>query len=153
MANFCHECGAAVLGLGRFCAECGAKIGGAESDPGAPRSSDAYADRELVGGLGLGVNLPGDPPSETQQRPGVATPEDAEDWLARGVEAFEAEDLPEARSWFTRAAEIGHAGAMSGLGNIALWFDEDPQEAKRWWKRAAAAGRLRAYINLGRVSQ
>ncbi len=40
---------------------------------------------------------------------------------------------------------------MSGLGNIALWFDEDPQEAKRSVEARPPRAGL-AYINLASLA-
>lgn len=67
-------------------------------------------------------------------------------WLSRSAELEEPEALfllgtlqpPDQReTWFTRASNLGHAGAMAWLGAILSTRGES-DEARSWWLRAAA---------------
>ena len=56
-------------------------------------------------------------------------------------------DPDQARRWYERAAQAGHAGAMYSLGCCSS--DSDPDQAREWWQRAAQAGHAGAMHNLG----
>ena len=61
-------------------------------------------------------------------------------------------DFAEASRWLRRAAEQGHADAMTGLGVIYTYgrgVDVDFAEANRWFRRAAEQGHPLAMYNLG----
>ena len=86
-------------------------------------------------------------------------------------------DPGQARRWYEKAAEAGHADAMINLGALletatrarpaagmrrpprpatpapcSTWgccSDSDPGQARRWYEKAAEAGHAGAMINLG----
>ena len=51
---------------------------------------------------------------------------------------LEDSDPGQARRWYEKAAEAGHATAMFNLGG--LLDDSDPGQARRWYEKAAEAG-------------
>ena len=60
-----------------------------------------------------------------------------------GVLAYEDGDQDTARTWFQRAADLGHADAMYNLGALAEGKgDED--SARTWFRRAADLGHTHA---------
>jgi len=56
-------------------------------------------------------------------------------------------DSNEAKRWYTRAAEAGHAGAQNSLGSM-LQADKRYVEALTWYQRGAAQGNAQATSNL-----
>src|SRR5664279_4099972 len=63
-----------------------------------------------------------------------------------------ARDYGEALRWFRKAAEQGHAGAQSRLGDmysIGRGVRQDYAEALRWYRKAAEQGDVGAEIWLG----
>ena len=73
-----------------------------------------------------------------------------------------AKNLPQAISWYTKAAERGSAEAQDSLGSIYISGDDAKTSAKdrigiprnttlalQWYKKAAAQGYAPAYNNLG----
>jgi len=71
---------------------------------------------------------------------------------ASALEAFQPERLPEAISWYERAAAQDHVGAWTSLGVLALQgegMDRDPVRAADLFRQAAEAGDARAANNLG----
>jgi|GEM_PF-1939405 len=66
----------------------------------------------------------------------------AEAAFARGHEAFQRRDYPEAMSGFRAAADLGHGEAMGGVGVLhafGLGVKADQAEALRWMRNAAVA--------------
>ena len=59
-------------------------------------------------------------------------------------------DLDKARDWFERAADSGHSGAMTALGNLYAQVMQPPDlaTARHWYQRASAAGDRGAMHNL-----
>jgi TPR repeat protein len=65
------------------------------------------------------------------------------------------EDREEARDWYRRAAERGHAHAQMMLGRFlarGLGGEQDIREARAWLERAKAAGVEEAGFDLERLS-
>jgi TPR repeat protein len=56
--------------------------------------------------------------------------------------------LPNARAWWEKAAEAGHAGAMYNLGVLLAtqWEPRDLPSARAWWDKAARARCPRSHI-------
>jgi TPR repeat protein len=59
-------------------------------------------------------------------------------------------DLDVARQWFGRAADAGHTGAMTALGDLYSQSMQPPDlaSARHWYERARAAGDRGAMHNL-----
>ena len=64
----------------------------------------------------------------------------------RGVQP----DLAEARKWLGKAAALGDAPAISGLGSLA-GAAQNYAEARKWYEKAAALGNAEAMNNLGEL--
>jgi uncharacterized protein len=63
-----------------------------------------------------------------------------------------ANDFPEARLWYGRAAELGHVLAAHNVGNMyrdGRGVEVDHEAAARWWVRAASAGDVIPALRLG----
>jgi TPR repeat protein len=59
--------------------------------------------------------------------------------------------LPTALEWYQRAAEFGHAGAMTHLGQLSedgLRVPQDFARARHWYEKAAALGNATSMNNL-----
>jgi TPR repeat protein len=54
----------------------------------------------------------------------------------------------EAETWYRKAADTGHAGAMSNLG-VLLAERGEQAEAETWYRKAADTGHASAMYNLG----
>lgn len=78
---------------------------------------------------------------------------DVEAMVILGVIAVTECDPPDgvrARTWWEKAAEAGHAGAMVNLALLAERSDPpDLSEARRWFERAAKSGEPSAMMRLG----
>jgi hypothetical protein len=63
---------------------------------------------------------------------------------------IEPPDLDVARVWFGRAADAGHTGAMTALGDLNAQLVQPPDlaAARYWYERASAAGDRGAMHNL-----
>jgi TPR repeat protein len=69
-------------------------------------------------------------------------------WLGQGVE----QDIFEAASWITLAAEMNHAGAQNKLGflySLGQGVKQSDFTAFKWWQMAANQGDEVAQFNLG----
>ena len=70
--------------------------------------------------------------------------------LELGEAAFNKEDLPEAISFFTKAANAGYAPAQVRLGEL-LDSSEFDQEAAEWYRKAAEQGDSAGEYRLGHM--
>jgi hypothetical protein len=64
-------------------------------------------------------------------------------------------DTVAARQWLLRAAQSGHLGAMTEVGELLSWGVGGPKDAaggRAWLERAAAAGHEAAHTKLGRMA-
>jgi TPR repeat protein len=72
--------------------------------------------------------------------------------LAKGIAAYEANNLPLAYKEFRASAEEGHAGSQF---NVALMYEQgigvakDEKEAVVWYRKSALQGNSAAQFNLG----
>ncbi len=69
-------------------------------------------------------------------------------WLGQGVE----QDIYEAASWLTLAAEMNHPGAQNKLGflySLGQGVKQSDFQAFKWWQLAANQGDEVAQFNLG----
>lgn len=69
--------------------------------------------------------------------------------LGRGV----AKDMPAARSYYERAARLGHVSAQGNLGTLYFFAEDsalkDQEKAVSWWQEAATNGDARSQYMLG----
>ena len=111
-------------------------------------SSPIEGDFYFAGAGGVAPAVPAAAPPSPAPQPQVASvppqaPRSAaEAAFARGHEAFQRRDYPEAMSGFRAAADLGHGEAMGGVGALhafGLGVKADQAEALRWMRNAAAA--------------
>jgi uncharacterized protein len=72
----------------------------------------------------------------------------------RGQPGCAAKDMVAASKWFTKAAERGHAGAMTNIGfmhEAGMGQPKDLTLAQTWYLKAAMAGDTRGMINLANL--
>ncbi len=81
------------------------------------------------------------PPSTPPPAAAALSPQEA---FRKGMEAYRANDYPEAMKWFRPAAEQGHSVAMLQLGTILYYgrggVEKDTVEGRAWLQKAADAG-------------
>lgn len=70
------------------------------------------------------------------------------DMVAKGIAAFKDDDLPEAKKWLGKAADMGNPKAQSVLGNIYL-REGNRESAVELYKKAALNGDVNAQFSLG----
>ena len=72
--------------------------------------------------------------------------------LSRGRSYENAQNYSEARKWYLKAAEQGHARAKTNLGALyhsGKGVERDPLEAREWWLKAAEQGEALAQHAVG----
>lgn len=62
-----------------------------------------------------------------------------------------AKDMKKAMKWYKKAAKIGHAGALNGLGNCYTALN-DPAKAKAAYQEAASSNYPNAFYHLGLIA-
>lgn len=66
-------------------------------------------------------------------------------------------DFEQARRWFEKAAALGDADALNGLGTLyhrgGFGIERDLHQARRFYQKAAGAGSLQALCNLGLICE
>lgn len=70
------------------------------------------------------------------------------DMVAKGIAAFKDDDLPEAKKWLGKAADMGNPKAQSVLGNIYL-REGNRESAVELYKKAALNDDVNAQFSLG----
>jgi len=66
-------------------------------------------------------------------------------------------DFEKARQWFEKAAALGDADALNGLGKLyhrgGFGIERNLDQARRFYRKAAGAGSLQALCNLGLICE
>ena len=80
--------------------------------------------------------------------------DDGEEMFKTGVSHFSEREYEQAREWFCKAAEKGHAPAMNLIGHMYYFghgVDEDFGKAREWYSKSAALGNANAMYQLGNI--
>ena len=89
--------------------------------------------------------------------PFVMIAQTAEEYYLKGKNYYEgtngvSKDYAEAYKWFSKAAEMGNANAMNGLGLIYEFgrgVTKDYNEAAKWYRKSAEQGYAKGQANMG----
>jgi hypothetical protein len=94
------------------------------------------------------------PPVSEPNKPATppAIPVNANELYSKGEERYDAKDYKSAFTYFSQAANAGHAGAQNYLGFMyqnGYGVEQNYAEAVSWYRKAANAGNANAQNNLG----